>query len=134
MLAKRTLYYLRQSTSSFCFGYFWDRVSLYAWTGLDHGLPIYASLHSGKDRYMLLYPAIGWDKVLQTFCLGWPKTDIFPISAFQVSRIRGWTTVSSLSFRFFHANIWNHEQYVVLFCVTKHTKTQITWVTKKNLL
>jgi hypothetical protein len=76
---RQVLYHLRHSTSLFCCGYFWDGVSLYA--DLDHDPPIYASLCG----YMPLWLAIGWDRVSQTFSLGW----ILPISASQVARIIG---------------------------------------------
>jgi hypothetical protein len=46
MLAKQELYSLSQASSPFCSGYFGDRVSLIAQSGLDHSLPIYASCHS----------------------------------------------------------------------------------------
>jgi hypothetical protein len=36
-------------------------------------------------------PAIGWDGILQTLCLGWPWTMILPMSASQVARIM-WAT------------------------------------------
>jgi hypothetical protein len=32
---------------------------------------------------------IGWDKIPHTFCLGWPRTTIFLISASRVARITG---------------------------------------------
>jgi hypothetical protein len=40
-------------------------------------------------RYLLLHPAIGWDGVSWTFCLGWLLTTIFLISASRVARIIG---------------------------------------------
>jgi hypothetical protein len=36
-------YHLSHTLSPFCFGYFWDRILHYAWAGLDHVPPIYAS-------------------------------------------------------------------------------------------
>jgi hypothetical protein len=40
------------------------------------------------DRCEPQFPTfIGWDRVLRTFCLGWPQTVILLISASQVTRI-----------------------------------------------
>jgi hypothetical protein len=48
MLTRQALYYcLSHAPSPFCFHYFWDRVSLYAWAGLNRDLPIYASIVDG---------------------------------------------------------------------------------------
>jgi hypothetical protein len=41
---------------------------------------------SRNDRHILWHPAIGWDGILQTFCL-WPWTMILPISTSWVARI-----------------------------------------------
>jgi hypothetical protein len=46
------------------------------------------------------YPAsISWDRILWAFCLDWPQTVIFQISASQVARIIVWaTTAGSILF------------------------------------
>jgi hypothetical protein len=80
-LARQTLYYLSHTASSLCFGYSSDRVSLYAWAGLHCNSPIYASPYSWDDNWAPRHPVIGWDGVLETFCLGWPHTAILLISA-----------------------------------------------------
>jgi hypothetical protein len=68
-------------------GYFWDRVSLFAWAGLDYNLPIYTSQSSWDDRCSLPHQAFFVEK--QTFCLGWPWTTILLILASWVARIIG---------------------------------------------
>jgi hypothetical protein len=40
-LARQTLYHLNHTSSSFCFGYFEERILLFAQTGLDHNPPIF---------------------------------------------------------------------------------------------
>jgi hypothetical protein len=44
-LARKALYSLSYTSTPFCFGYFWDRVSLFAQASLDHEPPIYASCY-----------------------------------------------------------------------------------------
>jgi hypothetical protein len=53
---------------------------VFPWTSLDCDPPSCASLCSLDDTCMLSYPAISWDGVLLTFCLGWPQTVILLIS------------------------------------------------------
>jgi hypothetical protein len=43
-LARQVLYFLSHYASSFCSGYIWDRVSLFAKAGLDHNPPIFCFL------------------------------------------------------------------------------------------
>jgi hypothetical protein len=38
-------------------------------------------LSSWDDRHEPPYPAIGWDEISLTFCLGWPQIVILLISA-----------------------------------------------------
>jgi hypothetical protein len=52
---------------------------------LDLNLPFLAFLPHWDDRYTPSHPAIGFDEVSQTSCLGW----IFLISASQVARFKG---------------------------------------------
>jgi hypothetical protein len=54
---------------------------------LDYDSPLYASHSSWDNRHMPPHPAIDWNGILQTFCLGWPWTNTFPISSFQVAKI-----------------------------------------------
>jgi hypothetical protein len=90
---------LHQFVGFFGIGYFWDGVSLYAWTGLDLDRPICASLCCWDDRHTPLNPAIGWDGVLQIFILSWPWTAILPISASQEPPkklgLQAWATAPS---------------------------------------
>jgi hypothetical protein len=52
-------------------------------------LLISASCVAWDDRCVPLHPAIGWDGVLRTSFLGWPRTVILPVSVSQVDRITG---------------------------------------------
>jgi hypothetical protein len=69
MLATQALYHLSYSASPLCVGYFWDRVSLYAWASLDHNSSVCASLCSWDDRRVPLHPVIGWNGISRTFFL-----------------------------------------------------------------
>jgi hypothetical protein len=66
-LARPVLYYLNHSTTPFCFGWFWNWVSLYAWARLDRDAPIYVSCSSWDDRCIVPHTAIGWDSVSRNF-------------------------------------------------------------------
>jgi hypothetical protein len=85
--ANQELYLLSHTSSPFCFGYFWDRVSLYAWPYLDHSPPICASLCSWVDKYMPPSSAMGSDGVLRTFHPGWLQTISLLSSASRAARI-----------------------------------------------
>jgi hypothetical protein len=74
---------------TFLCDYFWDRFSHYAPAGLHYKPSICASPHSRDDRCTPPHPAIGWDGVWHTFCLGWLRTMILPIFTSQVARIIG---------------------------------------------
>jgi hypothetical protein len=83
------LYHLSHSTSPFCIGYFWDRVSFYARAAwiviLLFELPCRTWM-TDMYHYPQLLIEMG---VSRTFCLGWPQTLILPISASLVARITG---------------------------------------------
>jgi hypothetical protein len=60
---------------------------IYAQVGLNYNC-IYTSLvagMTGAQHCTQLF--IGYEGVLQTVCLGWPQTEILPISTFQIARI-----------------------------------------------
>jgi hypothetical protein len=57
-------------------------------TGLDHNPPIYASHVAGMTgMYHHTQLFIGWDRVLEAFCLGWPQSLILSISISLLARI-----------------------------------------------
>jgi hypothetical protein len=69
----------------------WDGV---LWTSLpgltwSHSPPALSLTCIWVDRHVLPCPAIGWDLVLQIFCLGWLWTEILLLSASHVARITG---------------------------------------------
>jgi hypothetical protein len=94
----RALYLLsRQSTtwatpSPFCFGYFGDRVSLFAQPGTRFSYFMPPTI-VGNDRHTPPCLAIGRDRILLTFCLVWTQIMILPISAFQVVGLWAWATL-----------------------------------------
>jgi hypothetical protein len=55
----------------------------------DLSLLISASWITCDNRHVLLHPAIGWDGVLQTFCLFWTPSLILHISASKLTKIAG---------------------------------------------
>jgi hypothetical protein len=109
-------YFLIYTSSLLCYGYFGDKILIFAKVNLDCGAPILcfplmakmtgmhyyaqlfpiemgshkllisASLIAWDDRCASLCQAIGWVGVLWPFCLG---HKILPISASQVARITG---------------------------------------------
>jgi hypothetical protein len=85
-LARQVLYHLSHSASPFCVGYFWGRVSLYTWAGLQYD-SICASQHSWDDSHFA--QPFSWDVVMQTFCPEWPWTAILLISTSWVARSTG---------------------------------------------
>jgi hypothetical protein len=58
LLARQLLFLLNLTTSQFCSGYFWDRVSLFLQAKLDHDPTIYAPHYNWDDRHALPCPAI----------------------------------------------------------------------------
>jgi hypothetical protein len=84
-LVRKTLYHLSHTSSPLCSSYFGDRVLLKpAWTVI----PLFLVSHvAWDDKHGPLHPAIGWDEVLRTICLGWPGTAVILISASWVARI-----------------------------------------------
>jgi hypothetical protein len=65
--------------------YFWDRAPHYAWAGLDHDPPIYASLCSWAEwHHAHLLVEMG---NLENFLPGLPWTIILPISTSWIARI-----------------------------------------------
>jgi hypothetical protein len=44
-------------------------------------------LHNSVWKLYVTCPAVGWDGISQTFCLGWPQTMILLISVSQIARI-----------------------------------------------
>jgi hypothetical protein len=56
-------------------------VKSWLWTMI---LPTSFSQIAWDVRYMPLHPAIGWDRIFGTFCLGWPQTLNLWISVSQV--------------------------------------------------
>jgi hypothetical protein len=88
-LVRQAYYHLSNSVASFCAGYFWDRVSLYAWVVMDCDSPICASSDSWEWQMCATIPGIDHDGGLVNFLLDWSWTMILPISTFQVARITG---------------------------------------------
>jgi hypothetical protein len=80
VLARQAHYHLSLSTSPLCVGYFWDRVLLFAHSGLNCDPPVCAHPCSQDDRYGPLHPPIDWDETLWTFCPGWPGTKALSFS------------------------------------------------------
>jgi hypothetical protein len=74
--ARQFLYHFNHSSSPFCSGYFWGRVSLFVHRCWDNRLP-------------LPCPTLfHWNVVSHTFfCLSWPRTVILLISASHIAKI-----------------------------------------------
>jgi hypothetical protein len=65
VLARQAFYHLSYAASPFCFGYFWDMVSLYAgpaWTATLLFVLLLSPV-DGDDRHTPPHPVIGWDGV-----------------------------------------------------------------------
>jgi hypothetical protein len=52
------------------------------------------------------YPSVGWDGVLQTFCLAWPQTMIFSFQPPELSRITGMSHCTQLKGNFSRKKHW----------------------------
>jgi hypothetical protein len=61
VFARQALYCLTYSASTFWVGYFWDRISLFAWVGL-YCAPICASPGSWDGMYTPLHSGIDWER------------------------------------------------------------------------
>jgi hypothetical protein len=79
--------YFSGKTSSFCLGPGLGHLSSYL-------RPLLVARIRGKHHQAWL---IDWDGILLIFCLGWPRTLIFLISASWVARIQIWTTMPSMT-------------------------------------
>jgi hypothetical protein len=65
LLAKQVLYHWNHTSTLFCCGYFGDRVSLFAWAGLDWVLLFYTSHHHWGYRNIPAHADFfHWDGVL----------------------------------------------------------------------
>jgi hypothetical protein len=80
--ARKVLYYLNNASSHFCFGYFWDRILIFAWVSLECDLSMYTCCLSWDDRCApscLIFPLeIGFCK-----CFTW--ADLEPQSFWSLS-------------------------------------------------
>jgi hypothetical protein len=66
----------------FALGFFWIESHIFCvGQASDHKLPTYASLRAGITGMHCCAKLICWDGCSLTFCLGWPQTVIFLISA-----------------------------------------------------
>jgi hypothetical protein len=108
-LARQASFHLSHSISLFCVGYFWDRSSLWAWAGLDHGPPICPSHVAGMTGCTTIFRCwLRWG--LANFCQGWPQNMILWISVSQEARITGlshhtWPVCVVLRYTQFRAGI-----------------------------
>jgi hypothetical protein len=114
--------HLSHSTSPFGVGYFWNRVSLYVWSGLDSNSPVCISCIAGWS----VPPCLAFSVEMgsrELFCLFRPQCLILPIST---SLIAGMTTLNhctQLIFTFFtHVLLsWLLRQKNVLFLKYLHS-------------
>jgi hypothetical protein len=80
--ARKVLYYLNNASSHFCFGYFWDRILIFAWVSLECDLSMYTCCLSWDDRcapsclifplemgLANVFPGLAWNHYPSDLCL-----------------------------------------------------------------
>jgi hypothetical protein len=87
VFARQKLYHLSHATSPFCFGYVSDSLVFLPGAGLRCSPSAYGLPNSWITDICCHTWLIGWDRVLITFCTGWPQIWDFLISVFHEAGI-----------------------------------------------